>query len=430
MTLSDPPEASLPLLEHVRKVFEFNRTSFLGHLTGIVVVEVIFAGAAPAALLVGWGGVFAALWLLRVWLALRFERNAPRTAQGLRSSLRAWQLGVLATGALWGAGAWLFLPYGGLMRELSLVLIVFTFCIASVPIIGAQFGLFTGFVLLVLVPTISRFVLRGDTVDLEFACVLSAAMGMTMFSGHNRRRAEKIAVRLVAEKAAADAARRQATERAHDIELQYERISALERAGAVAEERGRLMLDMHDGLGSQLMATLNALERGKFSTEDVADLLRRCIEDLRLVIDSLDAGEHNLAASLANLRYRVEPRLNAAGLILGWAVDPQAGCRLAPSAVLHVLRVVQEALTNALKHAQATRLDVRVSEEASTGTISIEVTDNGRGLLPLTTEGHTGTGRGLANMRQRARSLGGDLETVAYQGGTCVRLHIPSAPRL
>jgi signal transduction histidine kinase len=215
-----------------------------------------------------------------------------------------------------------------------------------------------------------------------------------------------------------------------DLRLQYERISALERAGAVAEERERLMLDMHDGLGSQLMATLNALERGKFSTEEVADLLRRCVEDLRLVIDSLDAGEYNLAASLANLRYRVEPRLNAAGLTLGWDVDPQAGFRLAPGAVLHVLRVVQEALTNALKHAHATRLDVCVRQDPSTGALSIEVTDNGRGLLHLTTEGNTGTRRGLANMRQRARSLGGDLETVAYQGGTCVRLHIPSAPSL
>ena len=158
-------------------------------------------------------------------------------------------------------------------------------------------------------------------------------------------------------------------ERAHDIERQYEHIAALQQRNAVAEERERLMRDMHDGVGSQLMATLNAFERGRLPPAQVGDLLRQCIDDLRLVIDSLDASEHNLVAALANLRYRLEPRLTAAGLALGWDVDPHAGSRLAPGAVLHVLRVVQEALNNAMKHAQATHLGVRAIDEASSGAL-------------------------------------------------------------
>jgi signal transduction histidine kinase len=218
-------------------------------------------------------------------------------------------------------------------------------------------------------------------------------------------------------------------ERARDIERQYEHITTLQRRSAVAEERERLMRDMHDGVGSQLMATLNAFERGQLPSAQVGELLRQCIEDLRLVIDSLDAGEHNLVAALANLRYRLEPRLTAAGLELGWDVDPQAGTRLAPGAVLHVLRVVQEALYNAMKHAQATRLGVRAIDEAATGTLCVEVTDDGIGTLAATPTVANTAGRGLDNMRQRARSLGGELELVAQARGTCVRLRILSDSR-
>jgi signal transduction histidine kinase len=206
-------------------------------------------------------------------------------------------------------------------------------------------------------------------------------------------------------------------------------MTALQRRNAVSEERERLMRDMHDGVGSQLMATLNAFERGQLPSAQVGELLRECIEDLRLVIDSLDAGEHTLAAALANLRYRIEPRLAAAGLGLVWDVDAMAGSRLAPGAVLHVLRVVQEALNNALKHAQATRLSVRAIDEPSTGTFRVEVSDDGVGGLPTTRTGAATTGRGLDNMRQRARSLGGELELVAQTRGTSVRLRVLSDPR-
>ena len=216
-------------------------------------------------------------------------------------------------------------------------------------------------------------------------------------------------------------------DRARDIEQQYAQITALQRRSAIAEERERLMRDMHDGVGSQLMATLGAVERGHLPVAQVGELLRQCIEDLRLVIDSLDASEHSLATALANLRYRLEPRLEAAGLTLGWSVDPNAGDRLAPGEVLHILRVVQEALTNAMKHARASHLDVQVRDDKETRMLCIDVTDDGIAAAPGP-RAASGEGRGLDNMRQRARSLRGELEIVAMPRGTRVRLRIPSAP--
>jgi len=212
-------------------------------------------------------------------------------------------------------------------------------------------------------------------------------------------------------------------ERAKDIERQYEQIAALQQRNAVADERERLMRDMHDGVGSQLMTTLHALERGEMPPAQVGELLRQCIEDLRLVIDSLEGSEESLASALANLRYRVEPRLAHAGLELAWEVDPRVGAGLAPEAVLHVLRVVQEALTNAVKHARARRLGVRVGQNG--GALIVDVVDNGVGGT-LDEGSSVRGGRGLDNMRQRARSLGGELDVATDDNGTRVRLRIPA----
>ena len=99
--------------------------------------------------------------------------------------------------------------------------------------------------------------------------------------------------------------------------------------------------------------------------------------------------------------------------------------------MLHVLRVVQEALTNAVKHAGATRLRVRVDHDES-GALFVDVTDNGVGMASIGRAARNG-GRGVENMRERARSLGGELDLTAGDSGTSVRLRMPavgpSAPR-
>ena len=68
----------------------------------------IFAGVAPRSLRIVWGTGFAIVWLLRAWLAVRFAQREPRSTAGLERRLRAWQAGVLASGALWGIAAWFF----------------------------------------------------------------------------------------------------------------------------------------------------------------------------------------------------------------------------------------------------------------------------------------------------------------------------------
>jgi signal transduction histidine kinase len=101
---------------------------------------------------------------------------------------------------------------------------------------------------------------------------------------------------------------------------------------------------------------------------------------------------------------------------------------LSPGLSLSVYRIVQESLTNALKHASATRASVSVSEEQDS--VVIEVRDNGRGASrpPV-----GGSGRGLVGVRERAAMFGGSVEAGADpdRGGFVVRtrlLRIERAP--
>lgn len=211
-------------------------------------------------------------------------------------------------------------------------------------------------------------------------------------------------------------------ERTRALEAAHARVEALARAHAVDQERERLTRDMHDGVGSQLMTALAAVERGELGAAGVAALLRDCIADLRLVIDSLDADERSLALALANLRWRIEPRLEAAGIRLQWAVAP-APAPSAPGTVLQVLRIVQEALVNAIKHSGASQL--RVALEPREDALHIEVSDNGRGLAAADTPAPAAARRGVENMRLRARQIGARLALESTPAGTTVALAVP-----
>ncbi|MDR6534918.1 ATP-binding protein [Variovorax soli] len=211
-------------------------------------------------------------------------------------------------------------------------------------------------------------------------------------------------------------------DRERALAANYARLAALEREHAAAEERQLIMRDLHDGLGSQLFTSLSRVERGDMDGGQIAGTLRTCIADMRLALDALASGEHDLGAALGDFRFRWEAQLLAAGVRSGWDIDlPEGGTTLSPHTALQLLRVAQEALTNVLKHAQATRVEVRLRRAGEM--LEMEIEDNGRGLDHET--GRQG-GHGLHNMRSRAQRLGGTLAMrPAAGGGCCVVLRLP-----
>jgi signal transduction histidine kinase len=231
------------------------------------------------------------------------------------------------------------------------------------------------------------------------------------------------------------AQRAQAATMARELAAQKEELSrlhALERTAreteAAAQERSRIMQDMHDGLGSQLVSSLVMARSGELNSQQTYELLRSCIDDLRLAIDSSHGTEDSLLLALGNLRFRMQPRLKAAGIGLQW--DTQALSNALPLRThdqLPVLRIVQESLTNALKHAGAKTISLKASQTDTE--LSIRIEDDGQGF-DVEAARAKATGKGLNSLDKRARVLGGRLQISSSARGSVVLLLVPfEAPR-
>lgn len=211
-----------------------------------------------------------------------------------------------------------------------------------------------------------------------------------------------------------------------ELARNYARLQRLEAQNVVGRERERIMREMHDGLGGNLVSTLAMVEDGQLDKAVLAGALRSALDDMRLVIDSLDPDVDDIPTLLGMIRCRLEPRLAECGLRFQWNVhDLPPLPRVSPAEFLHVMRVVQEAITNVVKHARATTITVTTGVGEDAESVFVEVSDDGEGS-PRT----TASGRGISNMRRRASALGGELDIKRTGAGTTVRLTIPILPRL
>lgn len=216
--------------------------------------------------------------------------------------------------------------------------------------------------------------------------------------------------------------------REREIASNYRRIASLEREQAATDERQRIMRDLHDGLGSQLFTSLSRAERGHLQAGDMADSLRSAIDQMRVAIEALAAEEQDFEAAFGNFRCRWDARLRESGLQTRWQIElPESAAAsarplLAPHDALQLLHIIQEALTNVLKHARAQSVTVRLVLR-SDGLV-VDVDDDGAGLA----DGSSSSGRGRANMRRRAQHLAGQIEWLALPRGTRVALRAPWRP--
>ncbi|HEX4333675.1 MAG TPA: ATP-binding protein [Usitatibacter sp.] len=216
---------------------------------------------------------------------------------------------------------------------------------------------------------------------------------------------------------------RRVAEKHAELELNYGRMNELERQRAVAAERQRIMSDMHDGVGGHLISTLSLVEQGDLTAAEVAAALRECLDDLRLTIDSLEPTEDDLLPVLGNLRYRLDERLKRQGVELDWRItEVPKLANMTPRNVLHVLRILQEAFTNVLKHAKASNVEVETGVDAAGEHVYIRVRDDGCGFAG------DRAGHGFANMRRRAQVVGGALAIHSSPAGTTVSLSLPLQP--
>jgi signal transduction histidine kinase len=212
------------------------------------------------------------------------------------------------------------------------------------------------------------------------------------------------------------------------IEVRFEladshaKLRAIEHKQTLEQERQRLMQDMHDGLGSSLISALRVVEHNKMDASELADVLKGCIDDLKLAIDSMEPVDDNLLLLLATLRFRLGPRLENTGIKLIWQVEKiPALLWLDPKNALHILRILQEAFANIIKHTSAT--EVRLATMSEGDAVVVTVSDNGPGF-DLDHALKSG-GMGLSGQKSRAVALGGEVSWHSSLNGTCLSLRLP-----
>lgn len=205
-------------------------------------------------------------------------------------------------------------------------------------------------------------------------------------------------------------------------------------AGIRDAERRRISRDLHDTVLQDLAAALQTLqadmvEASATQGEATPDLerdqtigaLRRALQGLREAVHDLRPEKEQpfarLVESLAELHRRLTPDLE---VIL--KAEDEFPAELSRRAKTELARVVQEALANARRHSNASRIEVTLSAEGEAA--RVEIHDDGRGFAPETVSG----GMGLSAMRERAHALGGELEILTSPGeGTRVIVRVPTA---
>lgn len=198
---------------------------------------------------------------------------------------------------------------------------------------------------------------------------------------------------------------------------------------ARTDERQRLRRELHDGLGPTLAALALEVDRGRLLADADAAAANRLLEVLsgriretvglvRTIVDGLRPtllDERGLAGALRDTSDRFGHELTV-------TVDaPVDSSCIPPDIELAAYRIAAEAITNAARHAHASRCDVKV---AIGDCVEVRVVDDGIGLAPDRREGI-----GLASMRQRAAELGGEFAiTASPGGGTRVEARLPLRP--
>jgi signal transduction histidine kinase len=151
----------------------------------------------------------------------------------------------------------------------------------------------------------------------------------------------------------------------------------------------------------------------------VSELARGAMEELRAVVFELRPGSLEAEGLATVLRKHVDVLRRVSGQTIELKVGEVP--RLEAGPATQVLRIAQEALGNALRHADAERIRVRL--ENGSGALVLSVADDGRGFDPSAVRGQR---LGLTSMEERASELGGALTVTTGERGTTVRLEVPA----
>ncbi|HEY6134843.1 MAG TPA: ATP-binding protein [Rubrivivax sp.] len=434
--------------DHIRALYTQTPAILAGNLIGIALVSTIFWPLAEPARVLGWAGVAAVLWTIRLVHWLRFSRTPDADDATLLSWRVSWRALALAQGAMWGVAVWVFWGFGEPFHRTALILIVYSYCLGSVQLLSTQPKVFFAFLCVVLVPTIARIASdRAEPWHWQLAGILTLLFGITWLMGRTygsalgqaielKSKTDSLAAQLRVEKAEADMARRSA-EAASSAKTQFFAAAShdlrqpLHAMGLFAEA---LRQRSHDPEVSSLVNSINE------SVDALEGLFGELLDITRIDTGGVEANPVPLRMRelFARLRLNFEPTAFEKGLVL--AFHGERHVALADPVLLE--RILRNLVSNAIRYTDDG--GVLVACRPRHGRLLLQVWDSGIGISeaslprifdeffqaqsnrPLEAHQRKGLGLGLAIVKRLAALMGTDVAVRSRVGhGTLFSLEVP-----
>lgn len=192
------------------------------------------------------------------------------------------------------------------------------------------------------------------------------------------------------------------------------------------QERISLSHELHDGLGGSLVRSMIMVDQ---STETIPNrqflsILKLLRDDLRQIIDSGSSIDNKVPESpafwIAPVRYRFTQLMEEMDMAVEWSFPPVWQREPTALQCLTLIRVIEESLTNIIKHSHATRVSVSMVY-SRTNQLTVKIQDNGIGFDPELVQ-KNGLSIGMRSMKMRIERMGGILDIQSVKGKTCVQV--------
>jgi signal transduction histidine kinase/CheY-like chemotaxis protein len=458
--LQEPPR-SRGDVDHIRALYVQTPATLTGNAIGMALMTAIFSPLAPTAHMAGWLGVGLTLWLLRVAHYVRFLRQKDAHSDLLRAWRTSWKALVLSMGALWGVAVWLFWGLGTPYHAVSLILIVYSYCLGSVQLLATQSRVFLIFLALVLTPTIVR--IASDTAQawhLQLAFILTLLFCITVLMARTygsalgqaislKARTDELAGRLRQEMSVTEDARRaaeearRAAEAANRAKTQFFAAAShdlrqpLHAMGLFAEA---LRQRTHEPEVAKLVNSINE------SVDALEGLFGELLDITRIDTGGVDVNPApvRLRDLFGRLRLHFEPTAFEKGLMLTFRGEQH----VAQADPVLLERVLRNLVSNAIRYSDDG--GVLVSCRPRNGRLLVQVWDSGIGISeanlprifdefyqaqsnrPLEAHHRKGLGLGLAIVKRLAGLMEAPLTVRSRIGhGTVFSMEVPvgKAPR-
>jgi signal transduction histidine kinase len=204
-----------------------------------------------------------------------------------------------------------------------------------------------------------------------------------------------------------------------EFEGNFSQLAELRVEQVTEKERKRIAADLHDDLGAKLLTIVHTSDN-----ERITALAREALEDMRLSVKGLIGKPLRLADALADWRAETVARLGQAKIDVDWQSSIEETDHLLPSrGFVQTTRILREAVSNIVKHSQATHCSVRC--RIADGQFAMTIRDDGRGI-PMELDGNLDRGLGMSSMKRRAKQMRGQCLVQSGPGyGTVIALTVP-----